>query len=77
MAQNGNGKTRQRAKVKWFDSAKGFGFLAPYGGGKDIFVHFTGIEMDGYKTLEQDQIVDYDTEPSPKGPKAVNVRVVG
>jgi cold shock protein len=75
MAQNGNGKLR--AKVKWFDSGKGYGFLAPEAGGKDVFVHFTGIDADGYRQLEQDQIVEYEVEQSPKGPKAVNVRVVG
>ena len=60
-------------RVKWFDAKKGYGFiLRP--GDKDLFVHYTGIEMDGYKTLNEGQEVDYEITDSDKGPIAVNVR---
>ena len=62
-------------KVKWFNAEKGYGFITG-DDGNDIFVHFSGIAVDGYKTLEADQTVKYDEEPSEKGPKAVNVTVV-
>ena len=75
MAQNGNGKIQ--GKVKWFNGGKGYGFITPNSGGKDVFVHFTGIDAEGYKELQQDQIVEFEIEQSDRGPKAVNVRVVG
>ncbi len=62
--------------VKWFNTEKGYGFIAPEDGSKDIFVHHTGIEMDGFRKLDEGQRVEFETEQSPKGPKAVSVRVV-
>ena len=59
--------------VKWFDAAKGFGFIAPEDGGKDVFVHHTAITGDGYKTLDEGQKVSFDIEQGQKGPAAVNV----
>ena len=61
-------------KVKWFDATKGFGFITPDDGGKDIFVHFSGIAGDGYKSLSENQAVEFDVEQGDKGPKAVNVK---
>ena len=60
--------------VKWFNESKGFGFIAPEGGGKDVFVHFSAIQAEGFKTLAEGQPVTYDVENGPKGPQASNVR---
>lgn len=60
--------------VKWFNEAKGFGFITPTDGGKDVFVHFSAIQADGFKTLAEGQSVSYDVEDGPKGPQASNVR---
>ena len=61
-------------KVKWFNSEKGFGFITSEEG-KDIFVHFSAIQADGYKTLEEGQAVDYDVVETDRGPQAQNVVV--
>lgn len=63
-----------RGNVKWFNNQKGFGFITPADGGKDVFVHHTSIKMDGYKTLAEKQEVEYDLEQAEKGPRAINVR---
>ena len=60
--------------VKWFDATKGFGFISPEDGGKDVFVHHSGINSGGgYASLEEGQRVSYEIEQSPKGPSAKNV----
>jgi cold shock protein len=59
--------------VKWFSDDKGFGFITPDDGGRDLFVHFTGIAGDGYRSLPEGAKVSYEAEEGPKGPKAVNV----
>lgn len=59
--------------VKWFNDKKGFGFIEPKDGEKDLFVHMNEIQMDGYKTLKEGQAVDYEEGSSDKGPCATNV----
>jgi CspA family cold shock protein len=60
--------------VKWFSDDKGFGFITPDEGAKDLFVHHTGISGDGYKSLAEGAKVEYQAESGDKGPKAVDVR---
>ena len=60
--------------VKWFSDEKGFGFITPDEAGKDLFVHHSAIQADGYRSLAEGQKVTYDAEQGQKGPQAVNVR---
>ena len=59
--------------VKWFNESKGFGFISPEDGGKDVFVHFSAIQADGFKVLNEGQAVTFNLEDGPKGPQATNV----
>jgi CspA family cold shock protein len=61
--------------VKWFNAEKGFGFIAVEGGA-DVFVHYSAIQSDGYRSLEENQKVEFDITQGPKGPQAENVRPV-
>ena len=60
--------------VKWFNATKGFGFIAQNDGGADVFVHYSAIESTGYKSLDENQAVEFDVTQGPKGPQAENVR---
>jgi len=60
--------------VKWFNDAKGFGFIEPEGGGDDVFAHFSAIQMDGFRTLKQGSRVTYDLVQGPKGQLAQNIQ---
>ena len=60
-------------KVKWFNNAKGYGFILPENGGEDLFAHYSSVEMEGYKTLKDGQSVDYEVAESDRGPAAKNV----
>ena len=62
--------------VKWFNNAKGYGFILPEGGGEDLFAHYSSIHMDGYKTLKSGQKVSYDLIQGPKGLHATNIAPV-
>ena len=63
----------KQGTVKWFNDSKGFGFITPSEGGKDLFVHMSNIKMDGFKTLKEGQSVEYNVGKSDKGPVAENV----
>lgn len=62
-----------KGKVKWFNPTKGYGFITPDEGDKDLFVHHSSIQGDGYKSLKEEQSVTFDVEDGDKGPQAVNV----
>jgi CspA family cold shock protein len=64
-----------RGKVKWFNEQKGYGFIEQESGG-DVFVHFSGIKAEGFKTLAEGEEVEFDVTQGPKGPKAENVKRV-
>ncbi len=62
--------------VKWFNNAKGYGFVTPDDGDQDVFVHFSAIEMDGYKTVKEGQKVQFEVNEGPKGLHAANVLMI-
>ena len=70
-----NGMASLNGTVKFFNETKGFGFITPDGGSKDVFVHASAVERAGLKTLREGQRVTFDTEADTRGPKAVNIRV--
>ncbi len=62
-----------KGKVKWFSNVKGYGFIEQDGGGQDVFVHYSSIQNDGYKTLEEGDAVNFEITEGQKGPQAANV----
>ena len=72
MAKN----ERQTGSVKWFDAVKGFGFIKVDGSEKDLFVHYSDIDGDGYKTLEESDHVSFEVAQSGRGPKAAKVKII-
>ncbi|GAB1691007.1 cold-shock protein [Krasilnikovia sp. M28-CT-15] len=60
--------------VKWFNADKGFGFITQDGGGMDVFAHFSAIETSGFRSLEENQRVEFEVTQGPKGPQAANIR---
>ncbi len=65
-----------QGNVKWFNAEKGYGFIAQEDGGDDVFVHWSAIQTQGYKSLEENQKVEFDVTQGPKGPQAENVRAL-
>jgi cold shock protein len=65
-----------KGTVKWFNDAKGFGFITPDDGGKDLFAHHTEIQMGGFKSLKEGQKVEYEPTQGPKGPAAGKIRAI-
>ena len=61
--------------VKWFNNSKGYGFITPSEGGRDLFVHHSSLQMDGFKTLNEAQSVSYEVGDSDRGPVAINVKI--
>ena len=66
------GKTMSKGRVKWFNNQKGYGFINDEAG-NEVFVHFSGLVMEGFKTLEEGQLVEFELVESAKGPQAINV----
>ena len=62
--------------VKWFNAEKGYGFIAPDGGGEDVFAHYSAIQGDGFRSLDENQRVEFDITQGPKGPQAANIHVL-
>jgi cold shock protein len=73
---SGRGAGMAQGTVKWFNADKGFGFIAQDGGGDDVFVHFSAIQSGGYRSLEENQRVEFEITRGQKGPQAENVRVI-
>lgn len=65
-----------KGTVKWFSNQKGYGFITPDGGGKDVFVHHSAIQGEGYKTLDEGQNVEFEVTQGPKGEQAANVHKI-
>jgi CspA family cold shock protein len=74
--QQATGVNMAIGTVKFFNADKGFGFIAPEGGGKDVFVHASAVEAAGMRSLAEGQRVSFDTQPDAKGSKAVNLKAV-
>ena len=68
---------RKQGTVKWFSRVKGYGFISPDGGEKDVFVHYSAIQAEGYRNLEEGQRVEFSIEDTPKGPQAAQVVDLG
>ena len=62
--------------VKWFNAEKGFGFISVDGGGPDVFVHFSAIQGEGYRSLDENQRVEFESSQGPKGPQADTIRAI-
>lgn len=66
----------QKGKVKWFNAEKGFGFITPDDGSTDVFAHFSAIQGNGYRSLEEGHAVEYEVKDGPKGPQASEIKPV-
>ena len=72
----GNIRKMPTGTVKWFNDAKGFGFITPDGGGEDLFAHFSEIQSSGFKSLKENQKVSFEAKQGPKGKQAANIQPV-
>jgi CspA family cold shock protein len=73
MPERGTKNLRQTGKVKWFNENKGYGFILQNDGGRDVFVHYSEIKEEGYRTLTEGELVEFEVTESPKGPQAKDV----
>src|SRR5256714_13411832 len=73
--RNNQGERMATGTVKWFNDAKGYGFITPDDGSEDLFAHFSAIQMQGFKTLKEGQKVSFDVTQGPKGKQASNIQV--
>lgn len=71
-----NQRVDVNGKVKWFNDSKGYGFITPDDGERDLFVHHSDIQMDGFRTIREGQAVEFEVEEGPKGPAAKSVKIV-
>ncbi|MEH1796895.1 MAG: transcription antiterminator/RNA stability regulator CspE [Nostoc sp.] len=69
-------RVKRKGVVKWFNESKGFGFITPEDGSKDVFVHFSAIQSEGFKTVSEGQRVEFEIVEGQKGPSAVNVKPI-
>jgi CspA family cold shock protein len=76
VLDSGIGIDMPTGKVKWFNDAKGFGFITPDDGSKDLFAHHSSIQMSGFKSLKENQQVQFDVVNGPKGPAAANIKPI-
>jgi CspA family cold shock protein len=74
VAQDDEEKDMAQGTVKWFNAEKGYGFITPASGGQDLFVHYSSIETDGYRSLDEGQQVEFEVGQGQKGPQAEQVR---
>lgn len=66
---------KKKGTVKWFSDSKGYGFITPEEGGEDLFVHFSAVQMNGFRTLKEGQMVFFDVIEGPKGKQAANIQL--
>lgn len=76
MSENSTSSDRVIGTVKWFNDTKGFGFVTPEGSNEDLFIHFSSIQMDGFKTLKENQKISFEITEGPKGKQAINIQPV-
>ena len=76
MEGSNNSRVDVNGKVKWFNDSKGYGFITPDDGERDLFVHHSDIQMDGFRTIREGQAVEFEVEEGPKGPAAKSVKIV-
>ncbi|ADU91017.1 cold-shock protein [Taylorella equigenitalis] len=74
MTEVSSNSNRVTGTVKWFNDTKGFGFVTPEGSNEDLFIHFSSIQMEGFKTLKENQKISFEITEGPKGKQAINIQ---